>query len=63
MIYRCKQCGEEIALSEIDFEAAAFCECGSREMSFLRTDSNHKSKKKDTLSMIIEGVRDHYKAA
>jgi DNA-directed RNA polymerase subunit RPC12/RpoP len=63
MIYLCKSCGKEISLFEIDFEAAAFCQCGCREMVFLRTGKNFKPKKKDTLTMILEGVKDHYKAA
>jgi DNA-directed RNA polymerase subunit RPC12/RpoP len=37
MIYRCKNCGKEISLFEIDFEGEAFCECGGMEMIFLRT--------------------------
>ncbi len=63
MIYRCKNCGKEISLFEIDFESASFCECGGMEMTFLRTDRNYKPKKKDVLTLIMEGVRDHYRAA
>ena len=44
MIYRCKNCGKEISLFEIDFEGDAFCECGGMEMIFLRTDENYKPK-------------------
>jgi hypothetical protein len=36
MIFRCKNCGAEIALSEINFEGEAFCECGGMELTFLR---------------------------
>ncbi len=63
MIYQCKSCGKEISLFELDFESASFCKCGGQEMSFLRTGKNHKPKKKDTLAMILSGVRDHYKTA
>lgn len=63
MVYICKRCGAEYDLREIDLEAAVFCECGSQEITFLRTAQNYKPKKKDTLAMIMEGVRDHYKAA
>lgn len=61
MIYSCKACSKEISLSEIDFEGAAFCQCGGMELVFLRTDKNYKSKKKDTLSLILSGIRGHYK--
>lgn len=62
MIYRCKKCSREISLFEIDFEGESFCECGGMEMTFLRAGSNHEPKKKDTLTLIFEGVRDHYRA-
>lgn len=62
MIYKCKACGAEISLSELDFEAAYFCPCGGMEMTFLRTDKGHEPAKKDVLTLIISGVRDHYKA-
>lgn len=63
MIYRCKQCGAEISLFEMDIEAAYFCPCGSQEMSFLRAGKDYKPKKKDTLTLIMEGIEDHFKAA
>ncbi len=63
MIYLCKNCGKEISLFKIDFESASFCEGGGMEMTFLRTDRNYKPKKKDVLTLIMEGVRDHYRAA
>lgn len=62
MIYSCKKCSREIPLSEIDFQGESFCPCGGQEMFFLRTDKNYKPKKKDTLTLIFEGVRDHYRA-
>jgi hypothetical protein len=62
MIYQCKNCNREINLFEIDFEGKSFCSCGGMELVFLRTGKNYKPKKKDTLTMIMEGVRDHYKA-
>lgn len=61
MIYSCKQCGAEISLSEIDFEGATFCKCGSMEMSYKGTRKDHIPKKKDTLTLMIEGVVSHYK--
>jgi hypothetical protein len=60
MIYECKNCNKEIALSEIDFEGSYFCECGGQEMTFSRTDKNYKPEKKD-LTQIMEGVSDHYR--
>lgn len=61
MIYQCKICSKEIALNEIDFMAETFCKCGGMELNWKGTSKDHIPVKKDVLTMIIEGVRDHYK--
>lgn len=61
MLYSCKNCNKEIALSEIDFEGAYFCQCGGMELNWKGTRKDHIPVKKDVLSMIISGVEDHYK--
>lgn len=62
MLYSCKNCGAEISLSEIDFEGAYFCQCGGMELQYKGVSrKDHIPVKKDTLSMIISGVEDHYR--
>lgn len=61
MLYSCKSCGKEIKLSELDFMGETFCKCGSMEMSYKGVRKDYIPKIKDVLSMIIEGVRAHYR--
>lgn len=61
MLYSCKKCGAEISLSEIDFTAETFCECGGQELFFKGVRKDHIPVKKDVLTLIIEGVQDHYR--
>jgi len=59
MIYECKICEKEISLAEINFEGNTFCQCGGQELQWKGTRKGHVQK--DTLAMIIEGIKDHYK--
>lgn len=66
MIYSCKKCNKEIALNEIDFEGATFCQCGSMELKFKGVSRGNYPLSKEALfkqktDLIIAGIRDHFR--